>query len=157
MHAGDGLLGVEREPAAAGKLHVDVRVRSCGFGNRQPQLPVEPDRTADISGEYLDDCRGQSHTHGRILSLLGGHRHEQIGRPHRGGIGASCRATTLRETRTTVRRNRSSGSLGRTDRSRSVIGAGPERSAPPPICSPGLRLGLGQAAARIRLIWARSP
>ena len=71
MHAGNGLLGVEREPVAAGKRHVDVRVRPVGLGNRQPQLPVEPDRTADISGEYLDDCRGQSRTRGRILSPAG--------------------------------------------------------------------------------------
>ena len=56
MHASDGLLGVEREPVAAGKLQVDVRVRSLGLGNRQPQLPVERDRTVDIPGEYLDDC-----------------------------------------------------------------------------------------------------
>jgi hypothetical protein len=65
-----------------------VRVLPFGLGNRQPQLPVKPDRTVDIPGEYLDDCRGQSHTHGRILSPLGGHRHEQIGQAHRGGIGA---------------------------------------------------------------------
>jgi hypothetical protein len=35
MHPHDRLFGVERQPIAAGKLHVDVRVRPSRLGNRK--------------------------------------------------------------------------------------------------------------------------
>jgi hypothetical protein len=68
MHPSDRLFRVERQPIAAGKLHVHMRVRPSRLGNREAEETVERDRTRDILGEDLDDCRAQPHGHGLRLT-----------------------------------------------------------------------------------------
>ena len=41
MHPGDRLFGVERQTIAAGKLHLDVRVRLSRIGNREAEEAID--------------------------------------------------------------------------------------------------------------------
>ena len=65
MHAGDRLLGVERQRVAAGQLHRDVRLLRLGDG--QAEQAVEVQRSLHVASEDLEDGRCQANIHDATL------------------------------------------------------------------------------------------